>query len=58
MRIAHCVFDQPDDEAVALIKASTRKTFYVPTLCALEAIEQNGVKNNIPEAERERGRKM
>lgn len=47
-----------DDEAIALIKASNRKTFYVPTLAVMDAVEQNGVKNNIPEAERERGRKM
>ena len=47
-----------DEEAIALIKASNRKTYYVPTLGVGEAIEQNGVKNNIPEAERERSRKM
>ena len=47
-----------DDEAIALIKASNRKTYYVPTLGVGEAIEQNGVKNNIPEKERERSRKM
>ena len=47
-----------DDEAIALIKASNRKTYYVPTLGVGDAIEQNGVKNNIPEAERERSRKI
>ena len=47
-----------DDEAIALIKASNRKTYYVPTLGVVDAIEQNGVKNNIPESERERSRKM
>jgi imidazolonepropionase-like amidohydrolase len=47
-----------DDEAIALVKASNRKTYYVPTLGVGDAIEQNGVKNNIPEAERERSRKM
>jgi len=47
-----------DDEAIALIKASNRKTYYVPTLSALDAIEQDGVKNNVPESERERGRKI
>ncbi len=47
-----------DDEAIALIKASNRKTYYVPTLGVIEAIEQDGAKNNIPEAERERSRKM
>ena len=47
-----------DDEAIALIKASNRKTYYVPTLGVIEAIEQDGAKNNIPESERERSRKM
>ena len=47
-----------DDEAIALIKASNRKTFYVPTLGVGDSIEQNGIKNNIPESERERARKM
>ena len=47
-----------DDEAIALIKASNRKTFYVPTLDVMDAVEQNGAKNNIPESERERGRQI
>jgi imidazolonepropionase-like amidohydrolase len=47
-----------DDEAIALLKASNRKTFYVPTLDVIDAVEQNGAKNNIPESERERGRKI
>ncbi len=47
-----------DDEAIALIKASNRKTFYVPTLDVLDAVDQNGAKNNIPESERERGREI
>jgi imidazolonepropionase-like amidohydrolase len=47
-----------DDEAIALIKASNRKIFYVPTLGVIDAIEQNGAKNNVPESERERSRKM
>jgi imidazolonepropionase-like amidohydrolase len=47
-----------DEEAIVLLKASNRRTYYVPTLGVGEAIEQNGVKNNIPEAERERSRKM
>ena len=47
-----------DDEAIGLIKASNRKTFYVPTLDVLDAVEQNGAKNNIPESERERGRQI
>jgi imidazolonepropionase-like amidohydrolase len=47
-----------DDEAIALIKASNRKTFYVPTLDVLDAVEEDGAKNNIPESERERGRQI
>lgn len=47
-----------DDEAIALLKASNRKTFYVPTLDVMEAVEQDGAKNNIPESERERGRQI
>ncbi len=47
-----------DDEAIALIKTSSRKTFYVPTLDVLDAVEQGGAKNNIPESERERGRQI
>ena len=47
-----------DDEAVALIKASNRKTYYVPTLGVVDAIEQNGMKNNVPESERERARQI
>ncbi len=47
-----------DDEAITLLKASNRRTYYVPTLGVGDAIEQNGVKNNIPESERERSRKM
>jgi len=47
-----------DDEAIALIKASNRKTYYVPTLGVVDAIEQNGLKNNVPESERERARQI
>ena len=47
-----------DDEAIALLKASNRKTFYVPTLDVMDAVEQNGEKNHIPESERERGRQI
>jgi imidazolonepropionase-like amidohydrolase len=47
-----------DDEAIALLKASNRKTFYVPTLAVMDAVEQNGAKNNIPEPERQRGREI
>lgn len=47
-----------DDEAIALLKASNRKTFYVPTLYTGVAIEEDGVKNNTPESERERNRRV
>lgn len=47
-----------DDEAIALLKASNRKTYYVPTLDVMDAVEQNGEKNHIPESERERGRQI
>ena len=47
-----------DDEAVALIKASNRATFYVPTLYTSEVIATSGEKFNIPASERERSRQM
>jgi imidazolonepropionase-like amidohydrolase len=47
-----------DDDAIALIKASNRRTYYVPTLGVVDAIEQNGLKNNVPESERERARQI
>ena len=47
-----------DDEAIALIKASKGQTYYVPTLSVVDAIEEEGLKNHIPESERERSRKM
>lgn len=47
-----------DDEAVALLKASNRRTFYVPTLYTSDAIAEEGEKNNIPASERERSRQM
>ena len=47
-----------DDEAIALIKASNRKSFYVPTLDVMDAVEHDGAKHNIPESERERGRQI
>jgi imidazolonepropionase-like amidohydrolase len=47
-----------DDEAIALLKASNRRTFYVPTLAVSDAIEGEGVKNHVPESERERARQM
>jgi len=47
-----------DDEAVGLLTRSNRKTFYVPTLYTGVAIERDGVRNNIPESERERNRQI
>jgi imidazolonepropionase-like amidohydrolase len=47
-----------DDEAIALIKASKGRTYYVPTLSVVDAIEEEGLKNHIPESERERSRQM
>jgi imidazolonepropionase-like amidohydrolase len=46
-----------DDEAIALLKASGRKTFYVPTLYTSEAIKgPEGA--HIPESEKERERRI
>ena len=47
-----------DDESVALLRASNRKTFYVPTLYTGVSIERDGVKNGIPDSERERNRQI
>lgn len=47
-----------DDEAIALLQASNRKTFYVPTLYTSAAIASEGAQNNVPESERERSRQM
>ncbi len=47
-----------DDEAIALLKASNRRTFYVPTLYTTAAVAEEGEKNNIPASERERSRQM
>ena len=46
-----------DDEAVALLKASNRQVFYVPTLYTYDAIDRAGQDNPIPESERERARR-
>jgi imidazolonepropionase-like amidohydrolase len=46
-----------DDEAVALLKASDRRTFYVPTLYTSEAI-LGPAGEHIPESERERERQI
>ncbi len=47
-----------DDEAIALLKGSNRRTFYVPTLYTSFAIAEEGEKNNIPASERERSRQI
>ncbi len=47
-----------DDEAIALLKASERRTFYVPTLYTSLAIAEDGEKNNVPASERERSRQI
>lgn len=47
-----------NDEAIALIKAGNRRTFYVPTLYTMVAVEEEGVEINIPESEMERGRRI
>ena len=47
-----------DDEAIALLKASKRQAFYVPTLHTYAAIDRPGADNPIPEAERERARRL
>ena len=45
-----------NDEAIALLKASNRRTFYVPTLYTAIAVENEGAANGIPASERERNR--
>ncbi len=47
-----------NDEAIELLKASNRRTFYVPTLYTAVAVEQEGAANGIPAAERERNRQI
>lgn len=47
-----------DDEAVALLKASNRQVFYVPTLYTYVAIDRAGDGNPFPERERERARQI
>jgi imidazolonepropionase-like amidohydrolase len=47
-----------DDEAVALLQASERQVFYVPTLSAFAAIDRAGEGNPFPESERERARQV
>lgn len=45
-----------DDEAIDMLKATNRKTFYVPTLYTSKVIEREGRKNGIPESEIQRSR--
>jgi imidazolonepropionase-like amidohydrolase len=45
-----------DDEAIAMLKASNRKTFYVPTLFTMVALERDGSRNGVPESELARAR--
>ena len=47
-----------DDEAVALLRASNRGVFYVPTLYTSAVIERAGADNPVPESERERSRQV
>lgn len=47
-----------DDEAIALLKASNRQSFYAPTLYTSAVIERNAPANPIPESERERSRQI
>lgn len=47
-----------NDEAIALLKASNRRVFYVPTLYTAVAIEEEGAANGIPASERERNRQI
>jgi imidazolonepropionase-like amidohydrolase len=47
-----------DDEAIALLKASNRQVFYVPTLYAFAMIDRAGEGNPFPESERERSRQV
>ena len=45
-----------DDEAIEMLKATNRKTFYVPTLYTSKIIESDGRQNGIPESEIQRSR--
>lgn len=47
-----------DDEAVALLKASSRQVFYVPTLHIFDTIDRSDQGNPFPESERERSRQV
>ena len=45
-----------DDEAIAMLKASNRKTFYVPTLYTSTVIARQGREAGIPESEIQRSK--
>ena len=45
-----------DDEAIEMLKATQRKTFYVPTLYTSKIIERDGRANGVPESEIQRSK--
>ncbi len=45
-----------DDEAIEMLKATNRKTFYVPTLYTSKIIERDGRANGVPESEIQRSK--
>jgi imidazolonepropionase-like amidohydrolase len=47
-----------NDEAIALLQASNRRSFYVPTLYTTVALEEEGAAINIPASEMERNRRI
>jgi imidazolonepropionase-like amidohydrolase len=47
-----------NDEAVALLKAGNRRTFYVPTLYTSVSLEEEGIAIHIPASELERNRRI
>jgi imidazolonepropionase-like amidohydrolase len=47
-----------NDSAVTLLRASNRRTFYVPTLYTSKSLEEYGAANNIPASELERNRRI
>ena len=47
-----------NDEAIALLKAGNRRTFYVPTLYTSVSLEEEGAAINIPASELERNRRI
>jgi imidazolonepropionase-like amidohydrolase len=47
-----------NDEAIALLQAGNRRSFYVPTLYTTVALEEEGAAINIPASEMERNRRI